>query len=421
MPPPMRPPLAPSAIPERLAQLLPEFPAEPIFGRWRRLDLRQLLEQSPLLRRELRGRPDVHPYVQVAAATFAEPRQSLSLPAVHGSRLRPRVRLEGGGDVRRWDLNVRAERGVGEREWEVVDQIIAVALEARVVGDLQHGDQVPRRPVAGARHALAAHRQVVMLLDAGRDVDLDCLFGAHAPVALALGARLADHAALSRTARARRHGHELAEHGAGGAAYLARAPAGAAGRRAGPVRGARPPARGAPVQGAQPHGLRGTFRDLVERQLERDLQVLPPLAVAPRALAAAEEGVQSAQAAEVAHENVERLGEVEVCEAEPAARRARPAHARHAVPIVGGALLGITQHFVRLRDLLELLFGRRLLLGSDAVGMMLHGQAAVGLLDLRLARVPRHAQQRVVVARPAHSSSSPTRRLVWSTSATILS
>src|SRR5205823_12962136 len=33
------PPLAPSAIPERLAQLLPEFPAEPIFGRWRRLDL----------------------------------------------------------------------------------------------------------------------------------------------------------------------------------------------------------------------------------------------------------------------------------------------------------------------------------------------------------------------------------------------
>src|SRR5207249_3846051 len=81
--------------------------------------------------------------------------------------------------------------------------------------------------------------------------------------------------------------------------------------------------------------------------------------------AAAEEGAQSARAAEVAPENVERLGEAEVCDAEPAARRARPAHARHAVPIVRGALLGITQHFVRLRDLLELLFGRRLLLGSD--------------------------------------------------------
>src|SRR5207249_8036216 len=131
MHPPMRPPLAPSAIPERLAQLLPEFPAEPIFGRWRRLDLRQLLEQSPLLRRELRGRPDVHPYVQVAAATFAEPRQSLSLHAVHGSRLRPRLQLERGGAVRRRDLDVGAERRLGEREREVVDQVIAVALEAR--------------------------------------------------------------------------------------------------------------------------------------------------------------------------------------------------------------------------------------------------------------------------------------------------
>src|SRR5206468_3698134 len=60
-----------------------------------------------------------------------------------------------------------------------------------------------------------------MLLDAGRDVDLDGLLGAHAPVALTLGARLADHGALSRATRARRHGDELAEHRAGGAAHLA--------------------------------------------------------------------------------------------------------------------------------------------------------------------------------------------------------
>src|SRR5439155_17752637 len=35
--------------------------------------------------------------------------------------------------------------------------------------------------------------------------------------------------------------------------------------------------------------------------------------------------------------------------------------------------------------------------------------------------ISRDAQQGVVVVWPAHSSSSPTRRLVWSTSATILS
>src|SRR5436309_12878542 len=53
--------------------------------------------------------------------------------------------------------------------------------------------------------------------------------------------------------------------------------------------------------------------------------------------------------------------------------------------------------------------------------MVLHRQAAVRLLDVRLARVARDAQQGVVVVWPAHSSSSPTRRLVWSTSATTLS
>src|SRR5256885_2261963 len=100
-----------------------------------------------------------------------------------------------------------------------------------------------------------------------------------------------------------------------------------------------------------------------------------------------------------------------------AARRTPP----HAGAVVRGALLGMPQHLVRLRDLLELLFGRRLRRGRDAVGMVLHGQAAVRLLDLCLARVARHPQQGVVVARLAHSSSSPTSRLVWSTSATILS
>src|SRR5207245_8172508 len=115
-----------------------------------------------------------------------------------------------------------------------------------------------------------------------------------------------------------------------------------------------------------------------------------------------------------AHEDVERLGEVEVGEAEPSARRSRPAHAGDAVSIVRGALLGITQHLVRFRDLLELLFGRRLLRGSDAVGMVLHGQAAIRLLDLCLARVARHAQQGVVVARLALSRLSPTSRRVCS-------
>src|SRR2546422_10990131 len=55
----------------------------------------------------------------------------------------------------------------------------------------------------------------------------------------------------------------------------------------------------------------------------------------------------------------------------------------------------------------------------DAVGMVLHRQPPVGLLDFGLVGVPRHSQNGVEVL--GHSSSSPTRRLVCSTSATILS
>src|SRR3989442_8199477 len=106
-------------------------------------------------------------------------------------------------------------------------------------------------------------------------------------------------------------------------------------------------------------------------------------------------------------------------EAEPPPPRAP--HPRHTVAVVGGALLGIAQHLVRFRDLLEFLFGGRLLRGRDAVGVVLHGEAAVRLLDVRLARIPCHAQKGVIVGPATHSSSSPTRRLVWSTSATILS
>ena len=258
-----------------------------------------------------------------------------------------------------------------------------------------------------------------MLLDARWDVDLDRFFGAHPAVTLALGAGLADHRALARAARARRDGHELAEYRARRAPHLAGSAAGGAGRGARPVLPAGPAARSAAVQGAQPHRLNGTFRDLVERQLQRDLQILAALAVAPGALATAEEGIEPSQPAEVAHEDVERLGEVEVREVEPS--RCSAAHARHAVAVVGRALVGIAQHLVGFGDLLEFLFGGGLLGGGDAIGMVLHRQAAVRLLDVRLARVARDAQQGVVVVWPAHSSSSPTRRLVWSTSATILS
>ena len=89
---------------------------------------------------------------------------------------------------------------------------------------------------------------------------------------------------------------------------------------------------------------------LGERQLDRHPDVLAPARVRPRA-PAAEQRLEAAHAAEVAHEDVERLGQVDVVEAEPAAGAAE---ARLAVAIVRRALLRIAEDLVGLGDLLEL-------------------------------------------------------------------
>src|SRR5262249_32037870 len=120
---------------------------------------------------------------------------------------------------------------------------------------------------------------------------------------------------------------------------------------------------------------------------------------------------------EIAHENVERFGQVEV--REPLTeRRACAAQSRFAIAVIGGALLRITQHFVRFGDFLEPLFGLRRFV---AIRMKLHGQLAIRLLDLGFAGLALDAQDLVEIAAAAHCMSSSTSRLVWSTRATTLS
>ena len=88
------------------------------------------------------------------------------------------------------------------------------------------------------------------------------------------------------------------------------------------------------------------------------------------ATAASKKGVEAAQAAEVPHEHIQRLGEVEVREPEVAPAGPPPQTGR-AVAVIRGALLGIAQDFVRLGDLLELRFRRLLLIRAHAIGVML--------------------------------------------------
>ena len=69
-----------------------------------------------------------------------------------------------------------------------------------------------------------------------------------------------------------------------------------------------------------------------------------------------------------------------------------------AVLVIGRALLRIGQHLVGLLGLLEALFRLLRPVALVAIGVELHGQLAVGLLDVVLGRVFRHAEDFVVVA-----------------------
>src|SRR5439155_3439327 len=133
------------------------------------------------------------------------------------------------------------------------------------------------------------------------------------------------------------------------APHLTGAAAGTAGRGLRPLLGARATTRPATIEGADAHGLRGPGGDLGQGELEGHLQVRATVPVAS-ALAAAEDRIEPAQVPEVAHEDVERLGQVERREAEPApaASRPTPPQACFAVAVVDRTLVGIAQHLVRL-------------------------------------------------------------------------
>src|SRR3989442_792518 len=368
--------------PERLADLLPELLATALFRRRLRLDHGEPLQQLLLLRRELRGGPDPHTHVQVAPPALAQPGQALAPHAVHRAGLRPRLDLEQRGPIRRGDLHVATQRRLTEGDGQVEDQVVAVAFEPGILGDVEHRDEIARRPVARPRHALSAHREVVVVRDAGRDVNLHGLLDLDPAVAAALGARIRDHRSLAAARGTGRDGDELPEHRARVAPHLPGAAARAAGRGPRALLGASALARRAAIQRAHAHGLRRPRGDFGQSELERHLQVRPTVPVA-RALAA-EDRVEPAEAPEVAHEDVERLGQVEMREAEPAlaappgARRRTAPQARFTVAVVDGALVGIAQHLVRLGEPLEPLLG---VVALVAIGMVVHSELAIGLLD----------------------------------------
>src|SRR5258705_2686720 len=168
-------------MPQRPANRVPELAA--FLLRRRVLHLTQLLEQLALLPRQLGRRPDVDADMEVAMAALAEARQALGAQAVRDTGLGAGLDLQHRLAERRGHLPLRAQRGLCEGDAEVVDEVVAVTLEARVFLDLEHRDEIAARPVARTGDALPSQREVVVIGDAGGYVDLNRLLGFYAPVA----------------------------------------------------------------------------------------------------------------------------------------------------------------------------------------------------------------------------------------------
>src|SRR5207302_1437144 len=90
-------------------------------------------------------------------------RQPLAPHAVHRAGLRPRLDLEQHGPppVRRGDLHVAAQRRLTERDRQVENQVVAVALEPGILGDVEHRDEIARRPAATPAPPHAVQRSSV--------------------------------------------------------------------------------------------------------------------------------------------------------------------------------------------------------------------------------------------------------------------
>ena len=244
--------------------------------------------------------------VEVAVATLAEARQTLRAQPVRHAGLRAGLDAQRRLTVRRGDLRFRAQRRLRERNPEVVDEVVAVALEARIFLDVEDRDQIAGRAVARTRYALAPQREVMMIGDARGHVDLNRLLAFHAPVAAAARAGAVEDGAFARAGRTGRHGEELPEQRLGVVAHLATPTARPAfdGLRAGFRAG--PAAFGARLQTFDSHRLRRAARDFGERELQTHLDVVPAPPVTP--LAAAEQRVEATAETEVSHEHAERFG-----------------------------------------------------------------------------------------------------------------
>ena len=290
--------------------------------------------------------------------------------------------------VQRGNLDLGAQRRLGEGDRHLHHQVVALSGEYRAGHHAGDHVQVAGRAAPHAGAALALELDAGAVLGALRDAHADAPLGRALARAPAVGAGVVDDGARAAALRACLGDGEAADVTTDGAPPLA----GAAQARAAAGRGARPRARGAGLGLLQGHRHLGTGHGLVERQRHLHLQVLAAPGTARRAAAAT---ATAAAATEHGSEDVAQVAEPGATGGAAHAAVAA-AHAREpALGVVLLALLGVGQHVVGVRDLLEALLGLRV--AGVGVGVVLARKGPVGLLDGIRIGVLGHAEDLVEV------------------------
>src|SRR5581483_9418644 len=284
------------------------------------------------------------------------------------------------------DLDRRAERGLGHRQVDGRVDVVALAHEAWVGSHVDAHVCVPCARAEDAGVPLAGEADLLAVVDAGWNLDVQPALFDDAAGALADRAWRLDAPARASARRARLRANELPEDAARDLLQAA----GTATRRTGRDLAARLCAVAAAALARHRDAERNLADGAAGRLDEFDLDVGAEIRAA-RPHAARDEIVSEERGEEVGE-----VAEVEVSRLEAAA-------AQPGVPVAIVELAGLRlrQHLVGLDDFAEALLG----IGRVGdVGMQLAREPPEGLLDLPLVRAARDAEELVIVAlRRRHS------------------
>ena len=276
----------------------------------------------------------------------------------------------------------RSQRSVRHGQAHGGVQVVSVANEARIGTHAHDDERVPSLVAPEASVPLAARADLLPVVNAFRNVDLELRPRDDATLSTAVGARTLEHLARAATVRAGPLLDELPEDVLRDASHRSGACAGRAPARRRPGLGSRRIAALAREGDVERNDHRRTGERILELDLDDGLHVaaaLRPLSTSP-----ASEQVL----AEERREDVRDAPEV---------REALVAAALEtglAVAVVERAALRVGEDLVRLGDVAEAPLGVGF---ARHVGMKLARERAEGLLDLGVARAALDAEQLVVV------------------------